>query len=47
MQKLLLTFVAALMLAAGLAKHCDASIADIMEEALAVLAKAKKFRVGE
>lgn len=34
-------------LAAGLAKHCDASIADVMEEALAMLAKVKKFREGE
>ena len=30
-------------LAAGLAKHTDASIADVMEEALAMLAKSKKF----
>ncbi len=32
-------------LATGLAKHCDASIADVMEEALALLAKAKKFAI--
>lgn len=30
-------------LASGLAEHCDCSIADVMEEALAMLAKAKKF----
>ncbi len=34
-------------LAAGLSKYCDASIADIMEEALALLAKTKKFSVGD
>lgn len=34
-------------LASGLAKHCDASIADVMEEALALLAKSKRFREGE
>ena len=34
-------------LASGLSKHCDASIADVMEEALALLAKAKKFSGGE
>jgi hypothetical protein len=34
-------------LASDLAKHCDASIADVMEEALALLAKAKKFSGGE
>ena len=34
-------------LAVGLAKHSDASIADIMEEALTALAKAKKFKGSE
>ena len=34
-------------LASELAKHCDASIADVMEEALALIAKAKKFKGGE
>jgi len=34
-------------LASDLAKHCDASIADVMEEALALLAKAKRFSGGE
>jgi hypothetical protein len=34
-------------LATGLAKHCEASIADVMEEALALLAKGKKFSGGE
>jgi hypothetical protein len=34
-------------LATALAKHCDASIADVMEEALALLAKAKKFAEGD
>lgn len=34
-------------LASGLAKHCDASIADVMEDALALLAKAKNFKGGE
>ena len=33
-------------LASGLSKHCDASIADVMEEALTHLAKAKKFTEG-
>lgn len=33
-------------LAAGLAKHCDASVADVMEEALAALARAKGFGGG-
>jgi len=34
-------------LAAGLAKHCDASVADVMEEALALLAREKGYRGGE
>lgn len=34
-------------LAAGMAKHSDTSIADVMEEALAMLAKAKKFSEGD
>ncbi len=34
-------------LASDLAKHCNVSIADLMEEALAMLAKAKKFKGGE
>jgi hypothetical protein len=34
-------------LARDLAKHCDASIADVMEEALALLAKARSFRGGQ
>ena len=34
-------------LAAGLAKHCNVSIADVMEEALAMLANTKKFKGGE
>ncbi len=34
-------------LASDLAKHCNVSIADVMEEALAMLAKAKKFKGGE
>ena len=34
-------------LATALAKHCDASVADVMEEALAMLAKAKKFSEGQ
>lgn len=34
-------------LASDLAKRCDASIADVMEEALALLAKAKRLSGGE
>lgn len=34
-------------LAADLAKHCDASIADVMDEALALLAQSKKFSGGK
>ena len=34
-------------LASGLAKHCDVSVADVMEEALAMLAKAKRFKGSE
>ena len=34
-------------LAAGLAKHCKASIADLMEEALTMLAKTKGYSGGE
>lgn len=34
-------------LAAGLSRHCNASIADVMEEALDLLARAKKYREGE
>ncbi len=33
-------------LVAGLTKHCDASIADVMEEALAMLAMAKGYEGG-
>lgn len=34
-------------LSAGLAKHCDKSVADIMEEAVSFLAKAHGYRGGE
>ena len=34
-------------LAAGLAKHCECSIADVMEEALAKLADAKGYKRGQ
>lgn len=35
------------LLASDLAAHCDASIADLMEEALAMLARAKNFKEGQ